>query len=167
MIAITITEVKQFMGKLLTDHTFDNFLLEEATISVYNTFFIDGHINEGFYSAEEVAVHPEYAASFSTWEQMKPICYGLIRGKRTPLNFKIVLHLNENAAWSILENGNCIDLAPVVKSFVLTIKFDGSSLVCTTGTAFHTFVLDKAPDILWDSAMKAFLSKQQIAFQEL
>lgn len=167
MIAITINEVKQFMGKLLVDQIFDNFLLEEATITVFNTFYIDGHINEGFYSAQEIESHPEYAASFSTWEQMKPICYSLIRGKRTPINFKIVLHLNEDATWSILENGNCMDLSTVVKSFVLTIKFDGSSLICTTGTAFHTFVMDKAPDILWDSAMKAFLNKHQIAFTEL
>ncbi len=49
MIALKITNVKQFMAKLLGGEDFDSFLLEEATISTYNTFMIDGHQNRDFY----------------------------------------------------------------------------------------------------------------------
>ena len=52
MIALKITNVKQFMAKLLGSEDFDSFLLEEAAISTYNTFMIDGHQNRDFYSTE-------------------------------------------------------------------------------------------------------------------
>ena len=42
MIALQVKEVKSFMGKLLGSSCFDSFLLEEATISTYNTFQLMG-----------------------------------------------------------------------------------------------------------------------------
>ena len=53
MIALKITNVKQFMAKLLAGEDFDAFLLEEAVISTYNTFTIDGRQNREFYTAVE------------------------------------------------------------------------------------------------------------------
>ena len=53
MIALQIKEIKSFMGKLLGTECFDSFLLEEAVITTYNTFRIDGRINREFYSDEE------------------------------------------------------------------------------------------------------------------
>ena len=50
MIALQIKEVKSFMGKLLGTECFDSFLLEEAVITTYNTFHIDGRINREFFS---------------------------------------------------------------------------------------------------------------------
>ena len=41
MIALKITHIKQFMNRLLAGEDFDSFLLEEASISTYNTFTID------------------------------------------------------------------------------------------------------------------------------
>lgn len=40
MIALKITNVKKFMGKLLASEAFDSFVIEEASISTYNTFLI-------------------------------------------------------------------------------------------------------------------------------
>lgn len=48
MIALQIKEIKSFMGKLLGTECFDSFLLEEAVITTYNTFRIDGRINREF-----------------------------------------------------------------------------------------------------------------------
>ena len=48
MIALKIINVKNFMAKLLTQDVFQNFLLEEASITTYNTFVIDGHLMEAF-----------------------------------------------------------------------------------------------------------------------
>ena len=53
MTALKVTNVKQFMARLLTGEDFDCFLLEEASVSTYNTFLIDGHQNKAFYTAEE------------------------------------------------------------------------------------------------------------------
>ena len=54
-----------------------------------------------------------------------------------------------------------------VKALVLTCKYDGGSLTLVTGTAFTTFLPDKTVDVLWDKAVRTFLSKKEIGFEEL
>ena len=38
---------------------------------------------------------------------------------------------------------------------MLTVRYDGSHAVLTTGTAYHTFVMNKEPEIIWDKAASA------------
>ena len=80
MIALKITNIKQFMGKLLGSETFDSFLLEEASISTYNTFFIDGHQNKDFYTTEEWNDQDIRPYDFSMWKTLRPLCFDLIKG---------------------------------------------------------------------------------------
>lgn len=167
MIALKITNIKQFMGKLLGGEDFDTFLLEEASISTYNTFFIDGHQNREFYSAEEWEDETIRPYDFSTWKTIRPICFDLIKGKHTPTAFRFVLHLMPKYTESILQTGNTSVTPQQVKAFVLNIKYDGTDLTIVTGTAFYTFLMDKTPDILWDRAVKQFLSKKEITYEEL
>ncbi len=167
MIALKITNVRQFMEKLLKSEDFDSFLLEEAAVSTYNTFHIDGHQNREFYTAEEWEDRDIRPYDFSLWKTMRPLCFDLIKGKHTPAAFRFVLHLMPAYADSILRGGETNVTAEQVKAFVLTIKYDGADLTLVTGTAFHTFLPDKTPDALWDAAVKQFLARKEIAFEEL
>lgn len=167
MIALKITNVKQFMGKLLASDTFDLFLLEEASITTYNTFSIDGHQNKDFYTAEEWEDKEIRPYDFSLWKTIRPICFDLIKGTHTPTSFRFVLHLLPEHVASILQKGNTAVTADQVKAFVLNIKYDGSTLTLVTGTAFHSFLMDKTPDQLWDVAIRQFLSKKEIGYEEL
>ena len=167
MIALKITNIKQFMGKLLGSEDFDAFLLEEASVSTYNTFFIDGHQNRDFYSAEEWEDESIRPYEFSTWKTIRPICFDLIKGTHTPTAFRFVLHLIPAHVESILQKGGSELNLQQVKAFVLNIKYDGTDLTLVTGTAFHTFLMDKTPDILWDRAVKQFLSTKEIEYEEL
>lgn len=167
MIAWKITNVKQFMGKLLASDTFDLFLLEEASITTYNTFSIDGHQNKDFYTAEEWEDKEIRPYDFSLWKTIRPICFDLIKGTHTPTSFRFVLHLLPEHVASILQKGNTAVTADQVKAFVLNIKYDGSTLTLVTGTAFHSFLMDKTPDQLWDMAIRQFLSKKEISYEEL
>ncbi len=167
MIALKITNIKQFMGKLLGSEDFDFFLLEEASISTYNTFRIDGHQNREFYTSEEWEDEAVRPYDFSAWKTMRPICFDLIKGRRTPSAFRFVLHLIPSHVDSILQKGDTAVSAEQVKAFVLNIKYDGTGLTLVTGTAFHTFVMDKTPDVLWDQAVRRFLSLKSIAYEEL
>ena len=164
MIALQITNIKQFMGKLLTSEIFDSFLLEEASISTYNTFLIDGHQNRDFYSREEWEDPSIRPYEFSTWKQIRPICFSLIKGTHTPSAFRFVLHLSPKATASLLEKGETGITMQQLKALVLTIKYDGTTLTLVTGSAFHTFVMDKTVDALWDSALKKFLDSQEISY---
>lgn len=167
MIALKITNIKQFMGKLLASEAFDAFLLEEASISTYNTFFIDGHQNRDFYTSEEWEDKEIRPYDFTTWKQIRPICYSLIKGTKTPCSFKFILHLIPDYTASILERNDSAITPQQIKAFVLTVKYDGSALTLITGTAFHTFIMDKSADILWDNAVKQFLIKREITYEEL
>ena len=53
-----------------------------------------------------------------------------------------------------------------VQALVLTIKYDGSAIRLTTGTAFSSFVPDKTLDAQWDKTMRQFLSRKEIACRE-
>ena len=167
MIALKITNIKQFMKKLLGSEDFDSFLLEEASVSTFNTFFIDGHQNREYYTAEEWEDESIRPYDFSTWKTIRPICFDLIKGTHTPTAFRFVLHLMPKYTDSILR-GKKTDVTPQqIKAFVLNIKYDGTDLTLVTGTAFHTFLMDKTPDALWDRAVRQFLSGKDIAYEEL
>ena len=76
-INIPSKDIKKFMNCLLVGDTFDKFLLEEASITTFNTFTIDGHVQSDFYSEEELATLPDN--TLSTWATIKPICFNLIK----------------------------------------------------------------------------------------
>lgn len=166
MIALKITNVKQFMSKFLAGEDFDSFLLESASISTYNTFTIDGRQNRAFYTSEEWEDPEIRPYEFTPWEKIRPVCFDLIKGKRTPAAFQFVLHLIPEHTAAILQKGDTAVTSAQVKAFVLNIKYDGTDLTLVTGTAFHTFLMDKTPDELWDKAVRRFLSEKEIAFEE-
>lgn len=162
MVALQITSMKQFMNQLLAADTFDMFLLEEAVISTACTFTIDGHINRDFFHSED-REPVELPYEFRPWSEIKGLCFDLIKGKRTPLFFRFVLHLMpEKAAALLTKEGS--DVAPsLVKSLVLNIRYDGTKAVLTTATACHTFLPSREPDAIWDKALMKYLEKKGIA----
>lgn len=166
MISLQIKNIRQFMTQFLAGDAFDSFLLEEATISTYNIFTIDGRENRAFYTSEEWEDKEIRPYEFTQWKKIRPVCFDLIKGKRTPTAFHFVLHLIPEYMASLLEKGETAVTPDQVKAFVLNIKYDGAALKLITGTAFHTFLMDRTPDTLWDNAVRQFLTKRQIDYEE-
>lgn len=166
MKAFQIKELKNFMTKLLATDIFDCFLLAEATITTYNTFVIDGHLVKDFFTGDINDDTTLSLQEFSEWKDMRSLCFDLIKGKRTPVNFKFILHLKPALIKNILKQGESALSLSDIKSFVLNLKYDGSSLTCITGTAFHNFVPDKTPDRLWDEYVTQFFIEKEISFEQ-
>ena len=166
MKAFQIKELKNFMTKLLATDIFDCFLLAEATITTYNTFVIDGHMVKEFFTGDVNDDATLSLQEFSEWKDMRSLCFDLIKGKRTPVNFKFILHLKSELIENILKQGESALSLSDIKSFVLNIKYDGSSLTCITGTAFHNFIPDKTPDRLWDEYVTEFFIEKEISFEQ-
>ena len=101
------------------------------------------------------------------WKTLRPLCFDLIKGTHTPTAFRFVLHLIPRHVESVLKSGETSIEARQVKAFVLNIKYDGTDLTIVTGTSYHTFLMDKTPDNLWDQTVRQFLSKKEIAYEEL
>lgn len=167
MIAIQLTSVQKFMHALLLDDTFDIFLLEKAQISTYNTFEIDGKQNENFYTAEEWNDSSIRPYAFSRWKDIRPLCFELIRGTRTPTGFKFVLQLCPEYIKGILIKEDTSLSADNIKSLLITLKYDGSRLTLITGTSLTTFIPGHSLDKIWDRAVLNFLSEKQLPFELL
>lgn len=167
MTSFHITELKNFMGKLLGTNCFDSFLLAEAAISASVEYTIDGHINKDFYTKEEQADPQICPYDFAAWSTMRPICFEMIKGKRSPSRFKFVFHLMPDYVPGVLKGADPSLTANQVKALVLTVKYDGASASIVTGTAFHSFVMDKTLDAQWDKTMRQFLTKKGIAYSEV
>lgn len=166
MIALSIIDVKDFMNKLLIGEVFDRFFLAEASVTTFNTFTIDGRLQQDFFDTDTVAMHKSNLIEYSLWRDVKPYCFSVIRGRRTPLNFRIVLQLSHKQTQQIL-NPSFPDGSVPDCRFCLNLQYRNDSLLCTTGVSYTSFCLDKRPEHLWDEIIRKFLSGQHIAFQVL
>lgn len=172
MIALEITSMKLFMHQLLAADTFDPFLLEEATICTGNTFQIDGKINAAFYQVEAAGIARPADSDgtpydFRPFQEVRSICFDLMKGKTPPTFFRFVLHLKPEKAKALLEGKQCdVDFSNI-KALVLTIRYDGTKTLLTTATAFTTFLLSKEPDLIWDHALQQYLSKKEIPYEQV
>ena len=164
MIALQITELKTFMGKLLGTNTFDDFLLQEATLQMGISYVIDGRINEAFYKTEEDPEVPENKHAFISYGEVRNTLYDLIKGKRTPLGFQVFLQLSPE---------KCSMLFPealekhFIKGLLFIIRYDGSKAIITSGISYSAFSLNKAPELIWDEALMNFLRNADISFERL
>ena len=112
MKAYKISDLKNFMNKLLLSEGFDYFLLEEGTIITYNSFQIDGRIQTDFYTKEEQEVSSLCSYDFSLWKEMRPLCFQLIKGKRTPLSFTGLRFVTTTTLFPFISSGVWQDATP-------------------------------------------------------
>lgn len=157
MDCIQIKKIKEFMGALLMREEFDEFLMQEAEIVTYNTFRIDGHIQKGFYSSEEY--ESMEAPRLSEWRKLRPFCFELIKGNKTPVRFKIVMRLkNYQAEQLLMESG--ATLAPEnVDGLYLNVVYENGGLQCVTATSLNIFTMDKTLEKAWDRWIGCLVEK--------
>lgn len=160
MISLKLTNRKVFMKHLLLMETFDHFLFIESEITTFNKFSINGYLQKDFFEGEE-----KPALEFAFWNQVREFCFSIIKGKQTPLNFKIIFSLSpENIARLISQYQ--LDFHPEnVQGLYLNIRFDGNALQCITGTSLKTFSMDKSLEQAWDKMVQRFFTQKGIDFE--
>ena len=150
---INITDIKTFMSTLLKKDDFDDFLLKEATITTFSTFTIDGRIKEAFYSKDEYEILEN--KDFSTWSSVKEHCFNIIKGKKLPVSFKIVLKTNKKTTEELLEASGAPLNINDIEGLFLNIKYENGILDCISSTSLYTFTTDKSLEIYWDQKISA------------
>lgn len=163
MIALQIADIKMFMKKLLLSDSFDRFWLLEGSITTFNTFHMDGALQKSYYTAGEQEQLGE--RSLSLWQEVRPFCLELIKGKKTPLSFRFTFQLSaSNTAKLLAQTG--VPIPPEqVRGLLLNLRYDGHSLLCTTGTFVAVFTLDKKLDHAWDDMVQKYFHQQGIPFE--
>ncbi len=162
MIALSLTEVKECMSKLLLSETFDSFLFVEGEVTTFNTFHIDGYLHKEFYAENEIP-----KLDYSLWKDMREHFFSLIKGKKTPLNFKFVLGLSESNIEKLIQQQGLDFELEDVRGLYINLKFDGQKLQCVTGTAMTIFTMDKTLEQAWDIMVQKFFKQKEIAFELL
>lgn len=167
MLSLTILKVKDFMSKLLINEIFDQFLLVEASITMLNQFIIDGHLHKEFYDNDAPEQEELKERKYSLWKEVRPVCFNLIKGSKTPLQFKFVFQLSNANVSKLLTQGGIPLNETNINGLYLNIKFDGKNLSCTSATSVNVFTLDKTLDYEWDNCLKKFFVSNEIPFEEI
>lgn len=167
MILCKITDKKDFMGKLLAGETFDSFLLKEASIHGFVPFQIDGHINKAFFSDEADDSIAFTSYEYIQWRDIRPTCFDLIKGKRTPTKFMFVLYLKPEAMAALFDKAGISSGESFVQNLILNIRFEQGEIGITTGVDYSGFTLDKSAEQLWDSTTTKFLDKKEIFYENI
>jgi hypothetical protein len=161
--ALQIADIKLFMKKFLLSESFDRFLLLEGSITTFNTFHIDGTLQKAYYAAEEQEQMEHRALSY--WGEVRPFCWELIKGKKTPLGFQFVFQLSKENTEKLLTNTGISSIRPEnISGLLLNIRYDNGTLSVITATNLSLFTLDKTLEHAWDDMVKRFLKQQEISF---
>ena len=167
MIALQFADIKDFMNKLLCTELFDHFLLPEATISTFATHTIDGHLHPDFFSPEDEQYDLLKQTAISPFSLLRPICFQLIKGNRTPLGFKFVFQLSpENQRRTVEKSGSSFKTEDITGMF-LNLKYQDQKLTCTTGISYRTFSMDKSLEQEWDRLVTVFFKNHKIPYEVL
>ena len=102
----------------------------------------------------------------SSWKMIRPYCFSLIKGKKLPGSFQIVLQMPPQAVDKFVTGHQLPLKADQVNGLYLNIRYEEGKLFCVNGTSVSIFTLDKTLDMEWDQAVRSFLKKNEIIFQE-
>lgn len=167
MIAIKIANTKEFMHMLLRTETFDHFLLSEGTITTYMTFILDGHANQDFFSPEDEGYTLLTPGSYVPFSMIRPSCFDLIKGKRTPSSFRFVFLLSEENQQRTLDSLKSRFTASDISGMYLNLKYQDNQIVCTTGISYRIFSMDKSLEHSWDEMILRFFKNHGILYESL
>ncbi|MDO5701950.1 MAG: DUF5721 family protein [Lachnospiraceae bacterium] len=171
MIALQILDIKKCMSALLVEPAFNDYSLIEAQITTFCTFSIDGRLEKRFFSDGTGSAKEEDAAapgrvSYVTWNDVREKCLSVIKGRRTPLFFKLVFFYPAELLEKFIINAGTPLTPDKVSGLCLNFRFDSTGLIATTGTSISVFTPDRSLDHAWDDAVKAMFGRMGIAFSE-
>lgn len=165
MLALKIIDIKDFMNQLLIGTTFDQFQMVEASITTFNTFSIEGTLRRDFFDSDTCDILDQNHRDYSLWKEVKPYCFSVIRGKRTPLSFKIIFQLTGRQTLSVFRNTGSSFSPELIKGLFLNLQYRNKELFCTTGVSLRTFLPDKTPEQIWDASVLNFFKSHGILYE--
>lgn len=167
MLIKLLPDTKEFMNHLLINDTFDNFSLIETNICTYMTTKINGHINNGFFSEDELSQKNLTDCDYLPWTYVKPFVFSLIKGKRTPLSFKITLSLSKENIKNVLKSIKTDFTIEQVSGLIVNFSYKNNQITFTTATSISEFTLDKTLEREWDELFIKFLKSKKIVSTQL
>lgn len=161
MIALQITETKEFMNQLLKEELFHHFLLVEAAIMNGVTYTLDGKVSDTF----RKEFPADFPYNFVLYKTVQPKLFEAVRGSHTPGYMKFIFCLTpENIQKTILSIHSSCAPEDVVGMYI-NIVFQGEHPLVTTGVSYRVFVKDYTLEQEWDRLVKLFFTKNELGFE--
>ena len=148
-----IQDLKGFTSHLFVKNTFDDFQICEADFVTFASFHINGRNQAGYFDTAEQEVMD--SSPFCSWGEIRPFGLSLIRGKRLPLQFRIVLRLHDRHPLCLSDPELQSEAAG--QDLFLNIQYRDKKLLCTAGASMSTFTPGIRPGEKWDEAASRFL----------
>ncbi|MEE0956113.1 MAG: DUF5721 family protein [Eubacterium sp.] len=163
MIAIQIEKNGPFMKQLLIGSLFDAFLVSSIEVTTYVSFKIDGALHPDFYPKEDAEAIRKNPDRLARWKQIKSFVTSVVSGERQPLLLKVVLQVPKDQAQEML-SASGISCAPEdLYGLFLNLQFKDGVLTLTTGCSVRLFTAEHEVARMWDSSVKKFLEKYELA----
>lgn len=148
-----IEDVKTLMNELLVNEKYDSFYMFETRLKVAMDYYINGKINKEFFDTEDLK---EEIYDYISWKDIKNTVFELIKGKRLPISFKLILMFNRENIERLIEMNNIPVNPQDVSALFLNIYYENGALIVTTGTSLKVFTLDKTLEHLWDDTVEKY-----------
>ena len=166
MLALKLTDHKDFMSKLLVHSVFDSFYIVEASINTYQTYTIDGTLQRSFYEEAQLPELFREEQKYARWKESRNLCLAMIRGSRSPLRFRFVFQQSlENTEKVHRISGSPLALSDI-HGLYLNFQYNGETITCTTGTSVGVFTMDRSLERTWDSLILSFFRQQNIKYEQ-
>lgn len=153
MVTLTLSNVKDFMNRLLLTPTFDDWGFQGAEVIALTQYSIAGTLNSRYLSEAERASRKTEGLLFS---EVRKVLASIIKAGRTPSLMKMVLV----CPVSLLDGHTSIG----AESYLMTIHFQDGVLKVTGGISMRVFSMDRSDAQFWDAHFPKVLSRLQIAF---
>lgn len=154
-----IEDVKKYMQDLLTASRYDSFYMYEVRLKTSLDYYISGKLNHKFFisdGSEEKEDMPDANQEYIYWKDIKKKVFDLIKGKRLPISFRLILMFNQENVIRLIEMNN-IPIAPEnVGALFYNIYYENGILQITTGSSVKVFTLDKTLEHLWDDTVEKY-----------
>lgn len=156
MEAFDILDVKEFTKKLFMTDLFDKFSVVEAEFTTFVKFSINGKLNKAYFDEAD-------DRNFCTWSEIRHICFEIIKGKRTPTAFKIVLKFSEEFGKRWIGENTTKDLDA---DMYLNIRYADKKLGLISSFSPKTFLLERDILHVFDRYVKDMFKKINITLTE-
>lgn len=157
MQAFEIMDVKEFTKRLFVTDTFDNMFVVEAEFLTFIKYSINGKINKAYFDEEN---ENEYCL----WRNIRQICFEIIKGKRTPTAFKLVLKFSEKFTRDWVGENTTKE---VEADMYLNIRYMDKKLHLISSFSPKIFSVERDLENLFDKFVVEMFKKLNIALSEM
>lgn len=156
MFSGTVEELKMFMTVLLRGDLFDFWEVKEARVETFFELSVNGRVKKDFFDEEERAER-----EFINWRDVKDLFFGVIKGKRLPGMFRVVLSADKSRTEEILRSCGK-EQEEAGATLYLNMHYNGKCCRVVGGVSHVGFTMDKTLEQAWDEALQRFFMEHKI-----